>query len=143
MILGEFDERGRPYIEGRLIIPRLRVDHWMFFLLDTGAERTCLHPRDVGRARIPIEELGGAMQSRGVGGLSPYYRESALLSFDDQLYTRVYAIELLIASPHEGNEGLPSLLGRDVINNWDIRYDPTNDELECVVHYADYSRAVN
>lgn len=143
MILGEFDERGRPLIEGRLLIPRLRVDHWITFLLDTGAERTCLHPRDTNRARIPIETLGGVIQSRGVGGLSTYNREPALLSFNDHPYTRVYAIELLIADTREGNQGLPSLLGRDVLNNWNVNYDPMNDTLECNVHYADYSLAVN
>ena len=58
MIIGEFDEHGRPYVAGRLIIPRLRVDQRTAFLLDTGADRTCLHPRDTNRAGIPIEELG-------------------------------------------------------------------------------------
>lgn len=137
MIIGEFDEWGR------LIIARLNVNRRIPFLLDTGAERTCLHPRDTNRARIPIEALGGAIQSRGVGGLSRYYRESALLSFYDQLYTRVYAIELLIADPHEGNEGLPSLLGRDVLNSWNINYDPMTDTLECNVRHADHTLAVS
>ena len=83
------------------------------------------------------------MQSRGVGGLSPYYRESALIFFDDQSHTRVYLVDLLIAESREGNEGLPSLLGRDVINHWNIRYDPANATLECAVRYADYSLAVS
>ncbi len=143
MIIGRFDKRGRPIIEGRLLISRLNVARRIPFLLDTGAERTCLHPTDTDRMRIPIEALGGAIQSRGVGGISAYYREPALLSFDDDPYTRVYAIELLIADPREGNQGLPSLLGRDVINNWRISYDPTDSTLECAVRYADYSLAVN
>ena len=143
MIIGEFDEHGRPYVAGRLIIPRLRVDQRTAFLLDTGADRTCLHPRDTNRAGIPIEELGSAMQSRGIGGASPFYREPALLSFDDQALTRIYVVELLIAQPHEGNEGLPSLLGRDVINQWRIEYDPTDANLECTVRHADYSLEVN
>lgn len=144
MIIGRFDEQGRPTIDGRLSIPRLRVDRRRItFLLDTGADRTSLHPRDVSRVRISIEELGGALQSRGVGGLSTYYQEPAVLSFDDQSHARIYLVEILIAAPGQANEGLPSLLGRDVINNWNIRYGPTNDALECVVHYADYSLAVN
>ena len=143
MIIGKFDERARPYIRGRLIIARFNVELRIDFLMDTGAERTCIHPRDTNRARIPIGELGGAVGSRGVGGLSAYYREPALLYFEDHLYIRVYAIELLIADPREGSRGLPSLLGRDVINHWNIRYDPTNAALECLVHYADYSLPVN
>ena len=143
MIVGRFDGQGRPRIRGRLIISRFNVDRRIDFLLDTGAESTCLHPRDVSRARIPINELGGAIQSRGVGGLSAYYREPAVIFFEDRAYTRIYEIELLIADPREGNRGLPSLLGRDVINNWRISYDPTDSTLECDVRYADYSLAVN
>ncbi len=143
MIVGEFDEQGRPYVQGRLIIPRLNVNRRITFLLDTGADKTRLHPRDASRARIPFEELGSPMESRGVGGLSPYYREPALLSFDDQSHIRVYLVDLLIAEQREGNEGLPSLLGRDVINHWNVNYDPTNATLECAVRYADYSLAVS
>lgn len=118
MIVGEFDERGRPYVECRLIIPRLDVNQRMAFLLDTGADRTCPHPRDTRRARIPVGELGGATESIGVGGESPYYREHSLLLFDDESLSRVYAVELLVAEPHGDSESLPSLLGRDVINRW-------------------------
>ena len=76
------------------------------------------------------------MESRGVGGTSSYYREPTLLLFNDQSYTRIYVVELLIAEQREGNEGLPSLLGRDVINHWNIRYDPSSATLECAVRYA-------
>ena len=143
MIVGEFDVRGRPFIWGRLVIPRLRVDHWMYFLMDTGAERTCLHFGDVDRARIPVDRLGGVLQSRGIGGLWAYYREPALLSLDDQSYTRVYRVELLIATQDEAISTLPSLLGRDVINQWNINYDPANATLECLVRSADYTLPVN
>ena len=91
MIVGEFDELGR------LIIPRLNVNRRITFLLNTGADKTCVHPRDASRARIPFEELGSPMESRGVGGLSPYYRQPALLSFDDQSHIRVYLVDLLLA----------------------------------------------
>ena len=143
MIFGSFDERGRPLMEGRLVIQRLGVDHWMDFLLDTGAERTCLHSRDVARARVPVDLLGEALQSRGVGGTSTYFMEPALLSFDDQFYTRVYRVELLIAAPGETSAALPSLLGRDVINYWNVNYDPTNGALGCLVRHADYTLPVN
>ena len=139
MIFGEFDEQGRPYVECRLIIPRLQIAQSTVFLLDTGADRTCLHPRDTRRARIPIEQLGNSMESKGIGGRSPYYSEPSLLSFDDQAQTRVYVVGLLIAKPHPGNEELPSLLGRDVINHWFMEYDPVNARLEFTVRHADYS----
>ena len=139
MIIGEFDEWGRPYVECRLIIPRLQVNEKILFLLDTGADRTCLHPEDANRIRIPFERLGNRMNSRGVGGRSSYFSEPAILSFDDRHHTRLYVVELLIAEPHEGNEGLPALLGRDVINHWYMQYDPANARLECTVRHADYT----
>ena len=139
MIVGEFDELGRPYVESRLIIPRLQVDERILFLLDTGADRTCLHPQDANRVRIPFRRLGNMMSSRGVGGSSSYFSEPATLSFSDQSYTRLYAVGLLIAEPHGGNRGLPSLLGRDVINHWYMQYDPMNSKLEFTVRHTDYT----
>ena len=68
-----------------------------------------------------------------------YFREPAFLSFSDGSLSRVYAVQLLIAEPGESNAGLPSLLGRNIINHWYVRYDPTNDMLECSVRHADYT----
>ena len=142
MIIGEFDGQGRPYVECRLIIPRLEIDQRTVFLVDTGADRTCLHPRDAARARIPIDQLGAGLESSGVGGASLYYPEPTLLSFDDQVYIRIYVVDLLIAAPHEGNQGLPSLLGRDLINRWYMQYDPMSERLQFTVRDADYSLEV-
>ena len=139
MIIGEFDELGRPYVECRLIIPRLQVDERILFLLDTGADRTCLHPQDANRVHIPFRRLGNMMNSRGVGGSSSYFSEPATLAFSDKSYTRLYAVGLLIAEPDGGNKGLPSLLGRDVINHWYMQYDPMNAKLEFTVRHADYT----
>ncbi len=47
MIIGGFDEYGRPFIRGRLSIPRLDINSEIDFLLDTGADVTCLHSGDL------------------------------------------------------------------------------------------------
>lgn len=137
MILGRFDDRGRPFVRGRLVAPRLRVDESVLLLLDTGADATCLHPSDAKNVGLPFGQLRNRVSYRGVGGTSPYFVEPALLSFTDKLQARLYAIQLLIAEPDGSNEVLPSLLGRDVINNWQIEYDPTMSRLECTVRHAD------
>ena len=141
MIIGEFDDRGRPYVEGRVIIPRLNINEIVTFLLDTGADGTCLHPRDARRARMPFNQLGNRTTSRGIGGSSSYFRESAVIAFADkpQMRLYLYRLDLAIAESHESNEGLPSLLGRDVINHWYMQYDPADARLECTVRYADHT----
>ena len=139
MILGEFDDRGRPYVTSRLIIPRLQINEGLLLLLDTGADRTCLHPRDAVRIRMPFGQLADKQTSRGVGGRSSYFREQAIIAFRDRPQLRLYAIELLVAEPQEDNDTLPSLLGRDIINQWYMQYDPTNTRLEFVVRSADHT----
>lgn len=136
MIVGYFDPRGRPYAVCRLIIPRLRLSQRVALLVDTGADGTCLHPRDARRIGIPFSELGNRRFSRGVGGRSAYFREPAFLSFRDGDLARVYELELLIADPNESDESLPSLLGRNVINHWHVEYDHSEGRLEFTVRYA-------
>ena len=139
MIVGRFDEHGRPFVEGRVTIPRLRVDERVLFLLDTGADSTCLHPRDADPVGIPFSRLGNRVYSRGIGGSSIYFREPTLLVFGDESQSRHYVVDILIAEPNQNSQGLPSLLGRNVINNWSVEYDPTNNRLECTVRHADYT----
>ena len=139
MIIGGFDDQGRPFVEGRLALPSLRVDRSILFLLDTGADITCLHTRDSRRAQIPFNALRSRTYTRGIGGASRYFRETAIISFSDGPHTRYYVVELHIAEPNEANENLPSLLGRNIINKWYMQYDPANDKLDCTVRYADHT----
>lgn len=138
MIRGSFD-RGRPQVECRLVIPRLRVNHRLMLLVDTGSIATCLHPADAIRAGIPFEQLENEIGYAGVGGSATYFREIANLLFEDDSRLRIYRLNLLIAAPTENNRELPSLLGRDVLNRWRLEYDPTNGSLECAVHDADHT----
>ena len=139
MIIGRFDQRGRPFIRGRLIIPRLQVDSPVDFMVDTGADVTCLHPGDLRPLGIETRFVpdGSAIEASGIGGSGRYFEEIAVLQFEDETETRYYAINLYIAEPNQHMEGLPSVLGRDVINRWRIIYDPEIGQLECAVRSAD------
>ena len=48
-------------------------------------------------------------------------------------------LDILIAQPTPANLGHPSLLGRDIINNWFMQYDPVNDSLEFTVRRSGIS----
>ena len=117
----------------------LWVDRSILFLLDTGADITCLHTRDSRRAHVPFSTLRSRTYTRGIGGASRYFRETAITSFSDGSQTRYYVVELHIAEPNESNENLPSLLGRNIINKWYMQYDPANDRLEFTARHADHT----
>ena len=133
MIIGRFNDQGRPHVRGRLFIPRLDIDLEIDFLLETGADSTCLHPGDL-EYEIAQETIGRAVEATGVGGTSRYFEETAVVFFEDETALRSYVISLYIAEPIEH---LPSVLGRDIINQWRMVYDPANDMLEFTVRTAD------
>ena len=139
MILGSFDSEGRPVVECRIRIPRLQVDARILCLLDTGADATYIHQFGAESLGIPFEQLSNSVASRGVGGSSAYFREPAYLYFTDGPLVRAYVVNLRIAEPNRSSAGLPSLLGRNVINHWYVQYDPTNGRLDCTVRHADYT----
>ena len=99
MIPGAFDWQGRPYIRGEVSVPRLGVKEYVTFLVDTGADSTCIHPEDARRVGIAFDRLVEASDSKGIGGRAVYFREIAVLSFVDEGAKRLYAVDLLIAKP--------------------------------------------
>ena len=117
MIHGYFDQYGRPYVEGRLIIERLGIHDRVQFLVDTGADSTALHPWDGERLNCRYDLLVSPRSMGGVGGEQEYYSEDgAIITFygEDTVYTFT-DIRINIAKPTPGNRNLPSLLGNDVL----------------------------
>ena len=72
MLRGRFgDTTGRPYLEGRLVIPRLSLESDISFLVDTGADRTVLLTADGQRMGIDYSDLTEDIgPSVGLGGAS-------------------------------------------------------------------------
>ncbi len=140
-ITGRFrGARGRevPSVRARIILPSLGVEGDVTFLLDTGADVTLIMPKDahrLGIAHASLETSGGLV--RGVGGASRLYRAEASLVFSDHTNSYVYQTELAIVEPSEHAEALPSLLGRDILNRWLLRYEAPRNVLEADVATAD------
>ena len=142
MIIGTFDN-GRPYVTGDIIIPRLNAIGAVGFLVDTGADVTCIHPKDGTQLLIPFAELNEPIYVGGVGGRTPRYRERALLSFRESVGQPVYRywVEVRIGKPEDVSDRLPSLLGQDVIHNWRLVHEPAISRVEFYVRTAEILNA--
>lgn len=117
-----------PYVTAFIYFPRLDINHWVRFLIDTGADRTCLHFRDVNRLNIDQRRLrrNTLIPAQGIGGILTYYQEPAWLMFAENTGERIFC-ELDIRIPQYTAEpvmqGIPSLLGRDFLNRCAIHLD--------------------
>ena len=124
MLHGRFgDTTGRPYIEGRVVIPRLGIRGVISFLVDTGADMTVLMPLDGERLDIDYSLLINPVGTVGVGGLGTDYLEPAMVVFTDPgVSLHAYNIELHISAPSPDIANIPSLLGRNILDNREITY---------------------
>ena len=119
-------------MKARLVLPRLGVSGQVDFLVDTGAAASVLHPDDGIALGCPFDDLLLPMAFEGVGGTHTYYRETAVIEFDDSGTEIGLRLELAVAKPHPAVDGLDSLLGRDILNRMRVDYDFPQDRLELV-----------
>ena len=134
---GRYQEGGgvpAPYIDAFIHLPRLDLEGIVIFLIDTGADRTSLHPRDVTYLRINYEALDSATltHSSGIGGQLGYHAEQAVIRFKDESgFWQPLRAEILICQ--EGLDDqvapLPSVLCGDFLNLFDVRLDYRNDRV--------------
>ena len=144
MLKGRFgDTTRRPYIEGRVIIPRLQCRANISFIVDTGADQTLLMPIDGIRIGIDYRQLTGEKETVGIGGITNNFTERGILVFaEPKRRLHFYAIELAIAPPAPDIMDIPSLLGRDILNNWQMVYNAQNSRLTFKVLSADHTELV-
>ena len=139
MLRGRFgDTSGRPYIEGRLILPNLNIRGDISFLVDTGSDVSRLHPNDGIRLNIDYGQLGGDAESVGTSGVSHDFIESAVIAFSEpKRFLYAYNITLRIAPIDPEIMDLPSILGRDILDQWQMTYNPQKRRLVFRVILAD------
>ena len=117
------------------------------FLVDTGAARSVLMPGDADKLDIDIGALPINPRAYvGAGGLVQSRAIDALFMFDEQgVGTHIYLVPgLSVVEPSEEFEGVdvPSFLGRDILNRWEMLYNSSEDRLEFRVISADYSLTI-
>lgn len=139
MLRGRFgDTSGRPYIEGRLILPNLNIRGDLSFLVDTGADVSRLHPMDGIRLKIDYGQLSGDVETVGINGTSHDFTEPAVVVFSEpKRFLYVYNITLRIAPDDPGIRDLVSVLGRDILDQWRMTYNPQKRRLLFKVLLAD------
>lgn len=81
------------------------------FLIDTGADRSLLSPKDAIGIGLNFSILDRGPTSRGVGGETP------TLLVESIIYVARYTIPLTLSIP-EAQRPIPSVLGRDFIANF-------------------------
>jgi len=87
---------------------------------------------------IDYTKLTGDAESVGVGGVCHNYVEPVLVVFSEpRRFLYVYSIDLIIANPDPEIMDIQSLLGRDILNQWRMTYDPTKKRLTFQVISAD------
>lgn len=136
MLAGHFDDLGRPRILAVLVIPELAFYRRVDFLADTGASATALNYDDLRGVDLtglpPPHPVG-----RGYGGTLIGQDVLGLLRFDEPDHgSSIYQLGLLLFND-ETLEGLPSVLGRDVLEHLQMIHDPTNDILEFEIWRSD------
>lgn len=142
MISGRFGSTsGRPYVSGRLLLPRLGLSANLSFLVDTGADRSTLMPADGVKMGIDYSTLGNPSDVGGMGGNTSCFQEDAIMGFieADQGITQYYSVSILIPDSHPDLMNMPPILGRDVLDRWHMSYDPSNASLEFIVQSSDAS----
>ena len=129
MLRGRFgDTSGTPYVEGQIKLPNFGLSSDISFLVDTGADRTELMPLNGLIMGLDYSRLSAVTSVRGIDG-RPFnqFEELAVVTFSEarkNLY--IYEIDIVIAPPTRYNRDIASILGRDILNRWEMIYRPAN-----------------
>lgn len=132
------DATGRPVITASIVFPELEIGYETNLIVDTGADNTCVteldsilgtfHPTFVSDD-IPIYRT----TSTGVGGESVNYilETEVLLSFEEYDEDRErFSLHIEHLNQIQISTGSPlNLLGRDVINRFNMDYDPIHGDI--------------
>ena len=115
-----------------MYLPNLRLHGDIEFLVDTGADVTSLMPDDMTKMGVDIQRVKGRYQKvDGVGGEAQYKKTRAILRFQDDEslgHFQEFAIDIN-PTRSKGGQQLPSLLGRDILNECLCSFDAVRERV--------------
>ena len=118
-----------PYVQAYFFLPRQNTHGLLSFMIDTGADSTTLSLIDVERLNLSYRKFRRAslIGVQGIAGEQSFYQEEALIIFREEDSTTYY-FPINVHIPKKGNlshdrelqRQLPSILGRDIINQCNL-----------------------
>jgi hypothetical protein len=126
MLRGRFgDSNKRPSIQGLLSFDlHPQFNGIVPFVIDTGADRTILMPSEAELIGInPATFRGPTRYVNGLGGTTKCCASDATLVFQDATTTYYHDLEIIIFPRNTASMKLPSLLGKDIWQNWRFTID--------------------
>lgn len=142
-IIGEWllcaDGVSRPIVRAQVegMAGRIIDEH---FLVDCGADRTVFSADLAARLQLPVKQPTGGTSLAGIGGSSDYVLLTTSLEFsrDDGAPVRVQGEFAAFTDPLATDL---SILGRDVLNNFDVIISrPRNEVLFLAANHHYYVR---
>jgi hypothetical protein len=134
MIHGRFGEETRPFVSASVSMPGAERIAKINFLMDTGADATCLMPADVFALRLDTAHYGTKTEMRGIGGNTlVYLRQISITFLDLGNGLVVYQIPAYVYPNEKPYDEYPSILGRNMLNNWRINYCHLDNKLTAEV----------
>ena len=137
VIDGVFNAFGVPYVRAGVFLPGLTPPDDALIttvplLVDTGASSTVLHPEDALYFGIDLSQLDYTASSTGIGGHSLSAQADGNVILRGDRFNFECPVSMRIAQPTEHNKRFPSLLGRDVLRQFNMRYEPANGILQFI-----------
>ena len=94
---------------------------------------------DAMRVGVPYDLLENSSLITGIGGAKTVYLENAILGFAGSSHLYLYELPIGLTEHDPDLEGVPSLLGRDILDRWKISYCRPDNILSFEVMTADSS----
>jgi hypothetical protein len=127
-----------PYVQAYFFLPRLNLHGLISFMIDTGSDNTTLSLIDVERLNISYRRLRRTLIGvEGIAGEQSFYQEDALIMFrEEEATTYMFFVDVHIpkksrySNEREMQRRLPSILGRDIINQCGLAINYQNGTIE-------------
>jgi hypothetical protein len=136
----------RPMIEAHVAIPAIKAGGFVQFLIDTGADCTTITPADGKRLRINYSLLTDEDHSMGYTGSTVDLICKGVVTFAEiGVKDYEFDVDLHVTKPDPKTPELlllPSLLGRDILNRWQITFDPKALSITAAVLSFDRSNSL-